>query len=211
MSSRLPATCIWEIARQARIARWAWEALQSLHAEGDWPESCHPLELGERMHFQAQVIVGAAAQISKLLKPPPPRKASAAEKAFQTKRVAALAEIFDAPCIVTERFVRDALEHFDEKLDKLLCADPEVGLTDTTVAPTSPLELEDTIYVRYIDYGLMEYRVLDKRIMLGHLAEELEKIGAQARTWLAEHGHHWFEKGPWPPDIPPELQPLLRV
>lgn len=201
----MPMTYVWEIARQARLGRWAWEALNTLAdevLETDWPISCHPFEYADRLHGHAQAMIAAAGQVSKLLKPQNESKATPAEREFQARRVKALNDIITAPDVVMSRVVRNSLEHFDARLDARLTATPEIGLYDAGVSELPPLTTESAISVRHLTVGPMEFYVLEDHVSLRELAEGLADVSAQARTWLDSNGASWVEKADWPQTLP---------
>ena len=104
---------IREVRNQARFVELAWECLRSNRGKDD-----------DRTWYSVQALLGAAANLSKLFKPPYPVLGSKEEKRvafeFAEQRAAELRQKFgvDDRYEILNRNVRNHFEHFDNRLDR---------------------------------------------------------------------------------------------
>jgi hypothetical protein len=91
-----------------------------------------------------------------------------------------------------KRTLRNALEHFDARLDDLLFQHPEIGLMDSGVGPARPA-IQGSAQLRYLDYVELRFYVMEDSISLPDLMDEIARVGQRARDWLAKNGAAWFE------------------
>lgn len=196
-SSRIPGNYVWEIARQARLARWAWVALQAEIAHGeeiDLADLEDVFRRGDRAQSNVQSILTAAALVAKLLSSDELEDWDDARRQFARDRAESVRRAVGGnyPAIM-KRAIRNHIEHFETRLDEVLIEHPETGLMDNGIGPTAPPHIEDSHQFRYLDYTTWTYYFLGDSIGLSGLIKELERISTRARRWLEKNGHAWVE------------------
>lgn len=135
----------------------------------------------------AQGILTAAAQISKLLWADTGRDWSAERIAFAHDRARALRDVIRPDTLLQQRAVRNAVEHFDERLDHLFYTDPKANVMDWNVMPKSMISIDNGNWLRNLDPTTMTYSALDKDVDLNALYRAVESAGSAADAWSGEY------------------------
>ncbi|MBO1267808.1 hypothetical protein [Arthrobacter cavernae] len=146
------------------------------------------------MYAAAQALLTSAAQISKLLwVVMPKRKPSgsglsdeqyAAKRSFTLARAKAVRKVLNVSddSILKNRQVRNAVEHFDERIDSHIL-DGAVQLVDSNVCSVHELGGIDPInMLRHIDPYTNRVSVLDDGTSLTELWSAIQSIGSAAAT-----------------------------
>lgn len=152
-----------------------------------------------RAFAAVQSLLGAAALISKLLWPQPSsrkpdgtsltdedeeRRTYAIARGRQLKE---LTEIKGIP-ILENRKVRNALEHFDERLDEYfrtghsLVADRNIGPKDRMIV----VDGSPAVHLRLIDNERLTASVLNDEVSLQELSDAVQRVGTSATAAIAK-------------------------
>lgn len=169
-----------ELSRQARFAHASAVTLNGALAAGgsDTVLLCFS---------GAQGILTAATQISKLLWADTGRDWSAERIAFANERARALRDVIKPEKLLQQRAVRNAVEHFDERLDQLFYTDPEASVMDSNVIPKSMVRVDNGTWLRNLDPTTMTYSALDKDVDLNALYRAIESAGSAADAWVSKY------------------------
>jgi hypothetical protein len=145
----------------------------------------------------AQSLLGAAAQISKLIwpRPPAPRRNDPEHaskerlRAFTLSRGNRLRELLsiDALPVLEGRTVRNAIEHFDERLDEYFIAG-HTNVFDRNIGPKERLVIVDgevPLHLRLIDNERLTVAVLDAEVSLQEVADAIGRVQEAATEALA--------------------------
>ncbi|MCR2783771.1 MULTISPECIES: hypothetical protein [unclassified Microbacterium] len=187
-------TYLGELEHQAEAAAMAIDAFN-----GAMQTSA--LESIARAFAAAQSLLGAAAQISKLLWPAPPMPRSSdpqrarkkAIRQFSLNRGARLCEALQLQpshgLVLKDRNVRNAFEHFDERLDAYFFGGGSY-VVDRTIGPRESAVIvgdQPAMYLRLIDNAKLSISVLDVEVSLQAIADDVMKVreaAEKARTRL---------------------------
>ncbi len=155
-----------------------------------------------RAFASAQALLGAAAMLSKLLWPTPggvdspgrllsPGAAEGGARARARARGRELRRVLDnlkAPSPLETRRVRNAFEHFDERLDKYLydsrggqrlVVDRNIGPANMVMTPSGPPR-----YLRHINPVEGSISVLDDSVAVQPLVDAIADVGKRAERAL---------------------------
>lgn len=176
MDDRNLSIYVRELVRQCEVAVTARRRLDHLLASGG------PAYL---VLDQVQSIVGAAAMVSKLCWFSPLDSWSAERRAFAKARAARLRKVAMPPTILSGRAVRNAIEHFDDRLDDLFFADPNAAVVDGNVMPRNFLVMDRPVpWLRHYDPETTEMSVLGSAVRLDPLVKAMQETSARAQHWL---------------------------
>jgi hypothetical protein len=149
----------------------------------------HSIERHRRAFAAAQSLLGAAATVSKLLDPIPPRM-NKAHRDFTLARGAQLCDLLsvdDIPGIglVKDRNVRNRFEHFDEWLDRHFHGGSSVVI-DRLIGQSGAMFAngEEPPYLRQIDDKAMTIAVLGASAPATDLSEAIANVGERAEEWI---------------------------
>ncbi|KQZ22314.1 hypothetical protein [Microbacterium sp. Root553] len=156
----------------------------------------------------SQMILTGAAQISKLLWADTSASWTPERTAFAVNRAASLRAIVKPDPILQGRAVRNAIEHYDSRLDDITL-DSSVREEGTHQGPWSPddrpkkitavvdisvskrsefplpVPPENIIWMRHIDHETLEYTALDRSISISAVVDAIRDVSARAAEWLA--------------------------
>lgn len=155
-------------------------------------------DFGVREHLEAyssaQGILTAAAAISKLLWVSMPKDAPAdsgmtqeeysERRSFSLRRASALRSALEVSgnSILQSRQVRNAVEHYDERLDSFYMF-KDGPLMDANIGPLKRMtNLPRENILRHLDPDTGEVSVLDKAIRLQDLLAAIDEIGTRAKA-----------------------------
>ena len=187
-----------EIVRQVQAAKMSADLLNSALAAA----SADAEEQLAVVFFAAQGMLTAGALVSKILWMSQPQRPdgcrcpqlpSEKEKAMRAKR--RCKELRDELGIkdqmqeLSSRRVRNAFEHFDDRIDTFF-ADGNTWYFDRIVGPSNTVVVRNegidraVKYMRRFDPEKVELSVLDDSISLQALLDALDDIGIRAQRWL---------------------------
>lgn len=134
-----------------------------------------------------QSLLGAGAMVSKLLWPPKSAKELGAQRGAALR---ACLDITDDFSVLRSREVRNALEHFDERLDSFIAegnyifVDSNIGLIEMFLRMLPP----GTKVLRHVDTSTGDVSVLDSSISINELCDAMVEVEERVNVWLDEHG-----------------------
>ena len=182
-------------------------------AAGQFNEGLHSRDSDNvrRIFAAVQSLLGAAAMMSKLLKPDPPgfrwdgSPLSPEETRQRKLSIDRGKQLRDALLVkgdhpITQRSVRNAFEHFDDRLDRYLEANPTASVVDLYVGPAGGIVVDPPIpYLRHVDNETLMVSVLDKSVNIQSLYDAAKDVGDRARHWI---GGHFANLRPLPGEAP---------
>lgn len=177
-----------ELCNQAQAALIAVEALNKATE--------NPPEDFPRAFAAAQGLLGAGAAMSRLLWPSDPPKSSASEDLKRQKRATqrrgrllrAELGVGDLPAL-KQRKVRDAFEHFDERLDRTFEGLGDQRIVDRHIGRTPPSGpgMEEPKYLRVITPD-KTISVLGTEVSCQELFDAIGHVATSAASWVRKHG-----------------------
>jgi hypothetical protein len=145
-----------------------------------------------------QSVLAAAAMVSKLLWPQPPTRqvdGSELTPEQESERRVAIERgrflrtelgIRSVPVLESRR-VRNAIEHFDQRLDSFL-ASKEGMIVDLNIAAKATFIVGGNVrYLRHLDPYAGTVSVLDDEVSIQELFSEFGKVAKSASDWLGAH------------------------
>lgn len=186
MRERDTARYLGEIVHQGHFAMIAAEALNAAIKRDVVPAQSSPPHYASYL-AAAQALLTAAAQISKIVDPDALRRGSAEVKRFGKERAATLRAIIDPSPLLLSRDVRNSVEHFDERLDKVLCEEPGISLVDANVSVEGGIFFEGATWLRHLNLTTLEYSALDDAVPLQDLFDAVMQASERATAWITAH------------------------
>jgi hypothetical protein len=146
-----------------------------------------------RAFAAVQSLLAAAAMISKILwhqSQEPDDEAGRARRQFAVDRAKALrsALVLRSVPVLESRKVRNALEHFDERLDGFFMGGHRI-VVDQNIGPRESMIViggEPPLHLRLIDPARGTISVLEDEVVLQDLYDAISDIGRRAEEWLAK-------------------------
>ena len=155
-------------------------------------------DINDRIFHAAQGILTAGALMSKILWPPPhPRPDwchcdAPAGRLRQYNRSVERCEAMRAALNITDelsdRFVRNGIEHVDDRIDTLFAQDPEGGFADRMIGPTEmmPDDVPRSRYVRHLDNRTHVMTAAGSSVSLIELMDTIGAVRTRALAWINE-------------------------
>lgn len=154
-----------------------------------------------RAFAAAQLLLAAGAMVSKMLWPQPPATrldGSALSDAQARQRQRTLdrgrhlrdALVIKSIPILENRKVRNALEHFDDRLDRYF-EQGHKNVFDRNIGPKDQLIVvggASPLHLRLIDPQAGTVSILEDEVSMGELLDVIHDIARRSSAWLVSHG-----------------------
>ena len=194
MDNWTTAVYVRELVHQAEAAQLAAQefnaSLKSPGANGT-----------ARAFAAVQSLLAAAAMVSKMLWPKPSKfrfDGSPLKEAEEAQRKTTLdrgrtlrtALGIKGSTLVESRKVRNALEHFDDRLDRYFEAGHRM-VVDRNIGPKNRLAVigdKPALHLRLIDTEAGTVSVLEDEVPIQGLFDAIVDVSNRAQGWLTEHG-----------------------
>ncbi|KAA0960877.1 hypothetical protein FQ142_08325 [Microbacterium sp. ANT_H45B] len=164
-----------EVAHQAALAEISADLLrESADLEGvvDIPRCFHA----------AQGLLTTGAQLSKLFWADTQNEWPRERKDFAYDRASSLRAVFKPAEVLKRRAVRNAVEHYDARLDEAMIQGPQ-DMIDISIIAEGALG-QSGAFLRVIDPDTLAYRSLDDSVSLPDLYSAIRAAGDAAARWL---------------------------
>ena len=157
-----------------------------------------------KVFADVQAMVTAAALVSKLLWPSPPKfdidckpltpedeamRLLALDRGEQLRRVLGK-DVVKKLQVLYSKKVRNSLEHFDERLDQYLFEMGEgANVVDRNIGPREMIAFngKEPVYIRHVDQTRSKVIVLKDEADLQDIANSMQLLKSVTSQWLAEN------------------------
>lgn len=177
MDEMLQSVFMSEIRVQSLMAAEAFRRVEELAGDRFAGDQRRQLERNLRLWQAVHTFLASCTVISRILWPGPkaPRK--------QRKRGAELRHLLGLPetSPLADRFVRDGLDHIDERIDRWVPANQGKKLVGWRITGKEEPADPETVTLRKIDQDTLEVWIADVRCDLRELAREVERCTARIR------------------------------